>query len=140
MSYGQSEEMARGTSTSAARTRRGARGRSAAGTVVGQITQLVAANENLKLENAKLQALNEQLRAQLEEIGSALGMRPGGRRRGSRGATTGAFTEARPRQKRRPVTDPKVLARRNAALVKARAVRAERLAAARAAATSEQGA
>ena len=40
--------------------------------VVTQITQLVAANESQKIENAKLQALNEQLRGELTAIGSAL--------------------------------------------------------------------
>jgi hypothetical protein len=101
--------------------------------VVTQITQLVAANENLKLENAKLQALNEQLRSELTAIGSALGSLTGGGRRGrgGRGAVTLALPEAKPRQKRRPITDPEILARRGAALVKARAARAEKLAAAR---------
>lgn len=102
--------------------------------VVTQITQLVAANENLKLENARLQALNEQLRSELTEIGSALGSLTGGRRgRGRRGAAALALPEAKPRRTRRPITDPEVLARRNAALAKARAARAEKLAAARSA-------
>ena len=99
-----------------------------------QITQLVAANESLKLENARLQALNEQLRSELTEIGSALGSLTGGRRgRGRRGAAALALPEAKPRRTRRPITDPDVLARRNAALAKARAARAEKLAAARSA-------
>ena len=102
--------------------------------VVTQITQLVAANESLKLENARLQALNEQLRSELTEIGSALGSLTGGRRgRGRRGAAALALPEAKPRRTRRPITDPEVLARRNAALAKARAARAEKLAAARSA-------
>lgn len=102
--------------------------------VVTQITQLVAANENLKLENARLQALNEQLRSELTEIGSALGSLTGGRRgRGRRGAAALVLPEAKPRRTRRPITDPEVLARRNAALAKARAARAEKLAAARSA-------
>jgi hypothetical protein len=50
--------MPRGTSTTTTR-RRTTHSRPEAGSVVGQITQLVAANESLKLENAKLQALNE---------------------------------------------------------------------------------
>ena len=101
--------------------------------VVTQITQLVAANESLKLENARLQALNGQLRGELTAIGSALGNLTGGRRgRGGRDAATFAMPEAAPKRKRRPITDPEVLARRAAALVKARAARAERLAAARA--------
>jgi hypothetical protein len=105
---------------------------------VAQITQLVAANESLKLENAKLQALNEQLRGELTQIGSALGSLTGGRRgRGRRGAAALALPEVKPRRKRKPITDPEVLAKRGAALVKARAARAERLAAARAGAGGE---
>lgn len=52
--------------------------------------------------------------------------------RGRGGATALALPEAKPQQKRRPITDPDVLARRSAVLVKARAVRAEKLAGARA--------
>ena len=104
--------------------------------VVTQVTQLVANNESLKLENARLQALNEQLRSELTQIGSALGSLTGDRQgRGRRGAAALALPEARPRRRRRPITDPEVLARRNAALVKARAARAEKLAAARVAAS-----
>jgi len=100
--------------------------------VVTQITQLVAANERLKLENATLQALNEQLRGELTQIGSALGTLTGGRRgRGRRGGAGLALPEAKPRRTRKPITDPEVLARRSAALAKARAARAEKLAAAR---------
>jgi hypothetical protein len=128
------------TSSTTSTTKRGRRTASGADTrlVVTQITQLVAANESLKLENARLQALNEQLRSELTAIGSALGGLTSGRRgRGGRGANALALPEAKPRQKRKPITDPEVLARRAAALVKARAARAERLAAARA--TSEVG-
>jgi hypothetical protein len=100
--------------------------------VVTQITQLVAANERLKLENATLQALNEQLRGELTQIGSALGTLTGGRRgRGRRGGAGLALPEAKPRRTRKPITDPEVLSRRSAALAKARAARAEKLAAAR---------
>jgi hypothetical protein len=104
-----------------------------------QITQLVAGYESLKLENAKLQALNEELRSELAAIGSALGGMAGGgargrARRGSAIAAIAAQSEDRPRRQRRPITDPEVLARRNAALAKARAARAEKLAAARASA------
>ena len=53
--------------------------------VVTQITQLVAANERLKLENATLQPLNEQLRGELTAIGYALGSLTGGRRGRGRG-------------------------------------------------------
>jgi hypothetical protein len=127
--------MPRSTSTNTSTTRRRRRTAQGADTrqVVTQITQLVAANETLKLENAKLQALNEQLRGELTAIGSALGSLTGGRRgRGRRGAAALALPEARPRRQRKPITDPKVLARRNAALAKARAARAEKLAGARA--------
>jgi hypothetical protein len=121
------------TNTSTTKRRRRTTQGSATRLVVNQITQLVAANESLKLENAKLQALNEQLRSELMEIGSALGSLTGGRRgRGRRGAAALALPEAKPRRTRRPITDPDVLARRNAALAKARAARAEKLAAARA--------
>jgi|ERR1041385_6449678 hypothetical protein len=52
----------------------------------GPIIKLVTANEALKRENAELLALNEQLRAQLDQIGSALGKPTNGsRRRGGRG-------------------------------------------------------
>jgi hypothetical protein len=55
----------------------------------------------------------------------------------SLGAATLVLPEAKQRRKRRPITDPEVLARRNAALAKARAARAEKLAAARAGASAE---
>ena len=107
--------------------------------VVTQITQLVAANERLKLENASLQALNEQLRAQLQEIGSALDTLTSARcGRGRRGAAGLALPEAKPRRTRKPITDPDVLARRSAALAKARAARAKKLAAARAVAEASE--
>jgi hypothetical protein len=119
--------------TSTARRRRTAQGPDTR-QVVTQITQLVAADERLKLENATLQALNEQLRGELTQIGSALGSLTGGRRgRGRRGAAALALPVAKPRRTRKPITDPEVLARRAAALVKARAARAEKLATARAA-------
>jgi hypothetical protein len=111
--------MPRGTSatTSATRTRRRTiRGRAGASSVVGQITQLVAANETLKLEKAELVTVNEQLRAQLSEIGSALGRLTGGpRRRGRRGAEPFTMAEAKPRRQRKPITDPEVLERRRQA-------------------------
>jgi hypothetical protein len=130
--------MPRGTSTrtNGAR-RRTTRARSDAGSVVGQITQLVATNDTLKRENAELLALNEQLRAQLLEIGSALGRLTGGpRRRGRRGAELAVVAEAEPRRQRKPITDPEQLERRRQALAKARAARAEKLAAAREGATT----
>ena len=114
------------------------RARSDAGSVVGQITQLVTANETLKRENAELLAFNEQLRAQLAEIGSALGRLTGGpRRRGRRGAQPAVLVEAKPRRQRTPITDPEQLERRRQALAKARAARAEKLAAAREGAAGE---
>src|SRR5215472_4847378 len=106
--------------------------------VVTQITQLVAANEQLQRTNRDLTEENQRLRDELTAIGSALGSLTGGRRgRGRGGAAVAlALPEAKPRRQRRPITDPEVLARRNAALAKARAARAEKLAAARAAGSS----
>ena len=128
-----------GTSTSSSPTRRrrrtAARG-SDTRLVVTQITQLVSANETLQRANAELTEENQRLRAELTQIGSALGSLTSGRRgRGRRGAAAAvalALPEAKPRRTRKPITDPEVLARRNAALAKARAARAEKLAAARA--------
>jgi len=128
-----------GTTPAAQRRRRTTRGRSDTGSVIGQITQLVSTNETLKAENAELRAVNEQLRAQLLEIGSALGRLTGApRRRGRRGAEPIAIAEARPKRQRRPITDPEQIERRRAALAKARAARAEKLAAARAAASERE--
>ena len=101
---------------------------------VTQITRLVAANEQLQRANRQLSEENERLRGELTTIGSALGSVTGARRGRGRGGAA-ALTlrpEARPPRQRRPITDPEVLARRNAALAKARAARAEKLAAARA--------
>jgi len=135
--------MPRGTSTATngARRRRTTRTRSDAGSVVGQITQIVAANETLKRENAELLALNERLRAQLAEIGTALGSLTGGsRRRGRARAAAQSFVVAdiKPKRTRRPITDPAQIERRRAALAKARAARAEKLAAAREGAATGQ--
>jgi hypothetical protein len=100
---------------------------------VTQITQLVAANETLQRANRELTEENQRLSSELTEIGSALGSLMGGRRgRGRRGAAALALPEAKPRRQRQPITDPEVLAKRNAALAKARAARAEKRAAARA--------
>ena len=99
--------------------------------VVTQITQLVAANEQLQRANRELTDENARLRSELTAIGSALGSLTAGRRGRGRGAVALAQPEAKPRRQRKPITDPEVLARRSAALVKARAARAERLAAAR---------
>jgi len=101
--------------------------------IVDQIGQIVAANETLQRENRDLAAENERLRRQLGEIGTALGRLTGGRR-GRGGRRAEAVEAAPPRRARRPITDPEVLEKRRQALAKARAARAERLAAARAAA------
>ncbi|TMC09412.1 MAG: hypothetical protein E6J41_10800 [Chloroflexi bacterium] len=99
----------------------------------------MTANESLQRENKELTEENERLRNELTEIGSALGRLTGGPRgrRGRRGSEPLALAEVKPRRTRRPITDPEVLARRNQALAKARAARAERLAAAKAAAAAE---
>ena len=128
-----------GTPSTRSTTRRGRRTavRSDTRLVVTQITELVAANETLQRANRELTEENQRLRNELTQIGSALGSLTGARRgRGRRGAAAAvalALPEARPRRTRKPITDPEVLARRNAALAKARAARAEKLAAARAA-------
>jgi hypothetical protein len=75
------------------------------------------------------------LKAELREIGTALGRLTGhGRRR--RGQSTvhvlPTSVTAQPRRKRKPITDPAVLEKRRAALARARDVRAERLAATKA--------
>jgi len=126
------------TSSTTGRRRRTARATDTR-LVVTQITQLVAANETLQRENRELTEENQRLRTELTQIGSALGSLTGGGRRGRghRGAAALALPAAKPRRQRRPITDPEVLARRSAALAKARAARAEKLAAARAAAASE---
>jgi hypothetical protein len=133
--------MPRTPSSSAPTTRRRRRTSQGADTrlVVTQITQLVAANETLKRSNRELTEKNQRLRSELTEIGSTLGSLMGGRRgKGRRGAAAFALPEVKPRRQRKPITDPEVLARRNAALAKARAARAEKLAAAREKAASKE--
>jgi len=134
--------MPRGTSavsTNIRGRRRNARGRSDTGAVVAQITQLVAANETLQRENRELTEQNQRLRNELLEIGSALGRlsAPGRGGRARRGAIELVSSTAEPkaRRQRKPITDPDALERRRQALAKARAVRSEKLAAARSAAT-----
>ena len=109
--------------------------------VVGQITQIVAANEALQRQVRELTAERDTLRSQLHEIGAALARLTGGARRGRGGRETAVLpvAEAKPRRQRRPITDPEQLERRRQALAKARAARAEKRAAAMAesAATSE---
>jgi hypothetical protein len=117
------------TTTGAARvTRRRSRSTTP---IVDQIAQLVARNQQLQVENANLRAANEGLSAQLVEIGEALGRMAGGRR-SRRGAVPAAIT-APARRTRKPITDPAVIEKRRQALVRARAARAERIAAAKAA-------
>jgi hypothetical protein len=114
--------MPQGTSAATTTTRRRRTARTDAGSILGQVNQLVATNETLKRENAELLALNEQLRAHLAEIGSTPGRLTGGpRRRGRRGAEPFAVVaEAKPKRTRKPITDPEQLERRRAALAKAR--------------------
>ncbi len=120
--------------TAPARRRRRSAAATSTGRIVGQISQIVSANEQLQRQNQELRAENERLRSELLEIGSALGRLSGGPRRGRgrRGAEIAGLIEAKPRRLRKPITDPEVLAKRAQALVKARAARAERLAAAKA--------
>ncbi len=107
-------------------------------TVVTQITQLVTANETLQRENQELRAETDRLRAELRDIGNALGRLTGGSGRGrSRRAVALVGEPQQPKRQRRPITDPAQLERRKQALAKARAARAEKLAAARAAAGSQ---
>jgi len=101
--------------------------------------QLVAANETLQRENRELAEANVRLRAELTEIGSALGrLTSSPKGRGRRGAAAFALPEAKPRQTRKRITDPEQLERRRAALAKARAARSEKLAAAREAVAASQ--
>ena len=107
--------------------------------VVSQITQLVVANETLQRANKELTEENQRLRSDLTKIGSALGSLSGARRgRSRRGAAALALPEVKPRRQWKPITDPEVLAKRAQALAKARAARAEKLAAAKAPATPAQ--
>ena len=106
--------------------------------VVTQITQLVAANEALQRQNRELADDNVRLRAELAEIGSALGRLTGAPRGRRRSAAAFAQPEATSRRRRKPITDPEVLAKRAQALTKARAARAEKLAAAKAAVAGGQ--
>jgi len=103
-------------------------------TIAGQIQQLVQERDELKVQVATLTADLEAIRSALGRVGTQAAA---GGRGGRRSAGSATLVAPPPeRRKRRPITDPEILARRNAALAKARAARAERLAAARAA---EQG-
>ncbi len=102
----------------------------------------MAANDELQREVKDLASENVRLKAQLREIGDALGRLTGGpsRGRGRARATTEVVVAEPKRRQRKPITDPEVLEKRKQALAKARAARAEKLAAARAAAgVSEAG-
>jgi len=118
-------------------TRRRTRSTAATSTsaVVDHISQIVSANEALQRENGELRSEVERLRTELMEIGAALGRLSGGPRggRGRRGVALAALTvvQAEPHRQRKPITDPEQLERRRAALAKARAARAKKLAAAR---------
>jgi hypothetical protein len=89
--------------------------------------------------NAELEAENRRLRELIDEVSRSLRLKPN-----TSAATATAGTGDAPRRRGRPpkivdaavkvrrkITDPVVLEKRRAALTKARAVRAERLAAAR---------
>ena len=121
-------------STAPARRRRRAAAASTTGPIVSQIGQIVSAYEQLQQQNRDLRAENDHLRSELADIGSALGRLTGGPRRGRgrRAAQIPGLVEAKPRRQRKPITDPEVLAKRSAALAKARAARAAKLAASRA--------
>ena len=100
--------------------------------MVDQIAKIVAANDALRRENQELVAQNQHLQVQLREIGNALGRLTGnGRRRRGRLPVQDIQT-TKPRRQRKPITDPQILEKRRAALARARQVRAERLAAAKA--------
>jgi hypothetical protein len=100
----------------------------------------VAANDALQRENRELGEENRRLRGELTDIGSALGRLGGGPRgrRGRKGTDALGMPEVRPRRPRKPITDPEVLEKRKQALAKARAARAEKLAAARAESAAAQ--
>jgi hypothetical protein len=101
--------------------------------IVDQISRLVATNEALQREVASLRADNERLRAEFSQIGDALGRVTGGRPSGRGARASAGAPVAPPRRTRKPITDPAVLEKRRQALTRARAVRAEHIAAARAA-------
>src|SRR5215471_7419087 len=73
--------------------------------VVTQITQLVAANEQLQRANRELTEENQRLRSELLQIGSALGSLTGGGRRGRgrHAAATLALPVAKPQRTRKPI-------------------------------------
>jgi len=90
--------------------------------------------------NAELEAENRRLRELIDEVSRSLRLKPNTSAASATAAATGDAPRRRGRppkivdaavKVRRKITDPVVLEKRRAALTKARAVRAERLAAAR---------
>src|SRR5215831_6273181 len=101
---------ARDSSTTPTRRRRRSAPAASTATVVGQISQLISANEQMQRANRELQEENERLKGELMEIGSALGRLNGGpqRGRGRRGSGPLMLTEVKPKRTRKPITDPEV--------------------------------
>ena len=95
--------------------------------------------KSLVERNAVLEAENKRLRTLLDEISRSLRTTPPARATATAASATDApRRRGRPRKNpeapvkvRRKITDPVVLEKRRSALAKARAVRAERLAAAK---------
>lgn len=92
----------KGATATRSRRRAGTGGTSA---VVGQISQIVAANQELLRQRQDLHAENDRLRRELTEIGVALGHLTGSARRGPgrRGAQIPGLAEIKP--KRQPQAD-----------------------------------
>ena len=113
------------TSNRRTRATGGADGRSVRPALT-RLRRLVEKAEEVTIENKQLRTEVKRLQRELRAVLSALaGLAPGaGRRRGA--------DAAKPRRTRRPITDPAVLERRRAALEKARQVRAQKRAAAKA--------
>jgi hypothetical protein len=115
--------------------RRGPRPRGSASAIVDKVTQLVAVNQTLQLKNNELAEENRRLTIELRDIGRALGRLTGVAgprgRPGRRRAEPLLLEEAKPLRQRKAITDPAVLEKRRQALAKARAARAEKIAAAK---------
>src|ERR1700682_1446196 len=105
-----------------ARTTRGRRHPTAAGsnggagTLLSQVTELVALNQSLVRENKALHAILARVSQAVEGVAA----KPAG------GRAVDAGPKARTIRRRRKITDPASLERRRAALAKARQVLAER--------------
>lgn len=96
---------------------------------------VLASVRALVVRNAELEAENRRLRQLIDQVSHSLKATP---ERPSLGGSDAPRRRGRPRKNpeapvrvRRKITDPEVLEKRRQALTKARAVRAERLAAAR---------